>query len=149
MSIRKFAAITAMGCLSATVLSACSMGGRSDFINHLDDRAAGGDTAELNFQEVFGNKWSKAAVVCPYEDPAQVHAKLGVDSSPMGNRQMAESDNMVFLKSEDGASSWVQFPRKSVDFCQSAKLDEYQALHSAATTMTFDHHDTEGTWVLR
>lgn len=137
-----------LGVLSAGVLSSCSVGGRSDFIDELEQRASGAHTAELTIQEVFGNKWSKTALICPNAAADDVHAQLGVDSSPMGNRPMADSDNMIFLKSEDGATSWVQFPRKSVDFCQSAASQDYLALHSAAQPMTFELN-SEGTWVLR
>lgn len=70
-------------------------------------------------QDVYGEEWIAAAVVCPFETEQGIAQRYDVDASELnlGSGGVPEDTNYLLLRSADGGHAFDRMDRADVDLC--------------------------------
>lgn len=81
--------------------------------------ASGQGIVGLVPQDLYGEEWSAAAIVCPYATEEGIARNLDVDASELelGGAGVPEDTNYLLLRSADGGHAFDRIDRADIDLC--------------------------------
>ena len=70
-------------------------------------------------QDVYGEEWVAAAIVCPFESEEGIARAYDVDASELelGAAGVPEDTNYLLLRSADGGQAFDRIDRADIDLC--------------------------------
>lgn len=97
---------------------------RFDTAGSLEQAVGAADTQGLNIvglspQDLYGEEWIAAAVVCPYSTTEGIAANFEADASELnlGADGVPEDTNYLLLRSGDGGQAFDRIDRADIDLC--------------------------------
>jgi hypothetical protein len=107
--------------------------------------AQGLNIVGLSPQDLYGDEWVAAAVVCPYATAQGITENFEADATELelGSAGVPEDTNYLLLRSADGGQAFDRIARADVDLC-SVPLGGY----FDSRVMLPLGKTTEGGWVL-
>jgi hypothetical protein len=81
--------------------------------------ASGQGIVGLVPQDLYGEEWIAAAIVCPYATEEGIARNLDVDASELelGGAGVPEDTNYLLLRSADGGHAFDRIDRADIDLC--------------------------------
>ncbi|QGU03804.1 hypothetical protein [Corynebacterium comes] len=123
---------------------------RFDTAGSLEQAVAAADAQGLNIvglspQDLYGEEWIAAAVVCPFTSAEGIATNFEADASELelGSGGVPEDTNYLLLRSADGGQAFDRIERSDVDLC-SVQLGGY----FDSRVMLPLGKTTEGGWAL-
>lgn len=107
--------------------------------------AQGLNIVGLSPQDLYGEEWIAAAVICPFATTEGITQNLDVDATELelGSGGVPEDTNYLLLRSADGGQAFDRIARADIDLC-SVPLGGY----FDSRVMLPLGKTTEGGWVL-
>ncbi|GAB3707241.1 hypothetical protein [Corynebacterium nasicanis] len=70
-------------------------------------------------QDLYGEEWVAAAVICPFESEQGIAQKYEADASELelGSNGVPEDTNYLLLRSADGGQAFDRIDRADIDLC--------------------------------
>ena len=97
---------------------------RFDTAGSLEQAIAAADTQGLNIvglspQDLYGDEWIAAAVVCPYSTTQGIATNFEADAAELelDAAGVPEDTNYLLLRSADGGQAFDRIAREDVDLC--------------------------------
>lgn len=104
-------------------------------------------TEHVRFSDLYDEKWTEFAIICPYTGNEEIQEKLGIKSNIPFDNMNDEGGVDVVLKADNDAVEWIYFSRVDLhDLCSGD--GKTLKFHPTDSILDFDYNHKYDKWEL-